>query len=217
MPNTNTSETELLLQVDVGDQVKVKQVLDEAVAAAILDLDGMAENYSWDNTKLSIMALACVFALLAQFVPIPFPESRPVLGVCGSLYFVLSGVLQYITTFIDKDAILLTLPNQKALHQHGIRVRSSLPRFSEFYTVTLEFYYNANDTTKTQQARKVEKIWSVGQFFDNEGYFDEAGLIQEIEKLYKQFEEWNYTSASTAAPEAKAPVNKGGSKSKKKQ
>merc|ERR1712232_331624 len=97
-----------LLQVDLGDMVKLKQVLDEAVASVLLEK--LDEDYRWDNFKLSIMALACIFAMVAQFAPIPFPESRPILGVCGCAYFFLSGVLQLIATFIDKDSILLTKP-----------------------------------------------------------------------------------------------------------
>ena len=120
-----------LLQVDLGDMVKMKQVLDESVSAAVLE--HVTEEYHWDNIKLLVMFAACVFAMIAQFAPIPFPESRPVLGVCGSLYFLLSGVLQLITTFVDKDSILWTKPVEATdprvsknadLTQYGWKIRS---------------------------------------------------------------------------------------------
>jgi signal peptidase complex subunit 2 len=181
-----------LLQVDLGDMVKMKQVLDEAVAAAVLEQ--VDEDYHWDNLKLGIMALACGFAMVAQFAPIPFPESRVVLGMCGCMYFVLSGVLQFITTFIDKDAILLTKPNPESsnphLKKHGIRVRSNLPRFSEWYSVILEFSMPADQIAKDPP--RVEQAWSVGQFFDKEGYFDEVGLTNEIDKLFERLESKQY-------------------------
>eukprot|EP00544_Gedaniella_sp_CCMP2646_P008565 CAMPEP_0202480020 /NCGR_PEP_ID=MMETSP1361-20130828/175_1 /ASSEMBLY_ACC=CAM_ASM_000849 /TAXON_ID=210615 /ORGANISM="Staurosira complex sp., Strain CCMP2646" /LENGTH=214 /DNA_ID=CAMNT_0049107409 /DNA_START=37 /DNA_END=681 /DNA_ORIENTATION=- len=178
-----------LLQVDVGDMIKLKQILDETVASAILDC--LQENYSWDNVKLGLMTLACVFAMVAQFAPISFPESRPLLGVCCCIYFMLSGVLQFITTFIDKDCILITKPREESknadLQKYGVRVRSGLPRFSEFFTVILEYQGMPDSPT-------VEQTWSVGQFFDVEGMFDEVGLMNEIEKLYERLEAGDYES-----------------------
>ena len=188
-----------LLQVDLGDMVKMKQVLDESVAAAVLE--HVEEDYRWDNFKLCVMFLACVFAMIAQFAPIPFPESRPVLGVCGSTYFLLSGALQFITTFIDKDSILLTKPIEDSdarkkknpdMAKYGLKIRSGLPRFSEWYTVIIELNYNNEKEKKVSP--KVEQRWSVGQFFDKEGYFDEVGLSQQIDKLVERFAQRQYDS-----------------------
>lgn len=191
-----------LLQVDLGDMIKMKQVLDEAVAAAVLELQ--PEDYRWDNIKLLIMFVACLFACAAQFAPLPFPESRPVLGVCGSTYFVLSGVLQLITTFVDKDSILLCNPfpkeeptassKNKDMEKSGLRVRSNLPRFSEWYTVQIEF----QDSVGATAAKHVSQTWSVGQFFDKEGYFDETGLMQQATKLYERFAAGKYDDATAA-------------------
>ena len=183
-----------LLQVDLGDMVKLKQILDEAVASRILEK--LEEDYRLDNFKLGIMISACIFAMVAQFAPIPFPDSRPVLGLCCCVYFVLSGILQLITTFIDQDSILLTKPlgkNDKNpdMEKYGVRVRSQLPRFSEWYTVILEFQ-NLDDTPL------VEQRWSVGQFFDKEGMFDEIGLTKEIDNLYERLEKGKYDSTKTA-------------------
>ena len=186
-----------LLQVDLGDMVKLKQVLDEAVASVVLEK--LDEDYRWDNFKLSIMALACVFAMVAQFAPIPFPESRPLLGVCGCAYFLLSGVLQLIATFIDKDCILLTKPwnegngktKNEMLKKYGVRVRSNLPRFSEWYSVILEFKMDEGKSPYTEQK------WSVGKFFDKEGFFDEFGLMKEVDKLFERFEQGDYAKDSS--------------------
>lgn len=177
-----------LLQVDVGDMIKLKQILDETVASAVLEK--LEEDYRLDNFKLIIMVSACAFAMAAQFAPIPFPESRPLLGVCCCVYFLLSGLLQLITTFIDKDAILITKPlpkneKNKDLEKYGVRVRSIFPRFSEFYTVILEFQ-------GLDHSPYVEQKWSVGQFFDKEGMFDEVGLGLEVESLYNRLAQGKY-------------------------
>jgi len=74
------------MQVEIGDFVKVKQMLDESTVSAVLTLgalkveDGYTydydENHYWDNVKLLLMVVACAFAMVAQFYPMPFPESR---------------------------------------------------------------------------------------------------------------------------------------------
>jgi signal peptidase complex subunit 2 len=145
------------------------------------------------------MTGSCFFAMIAQFAPIPFPESRPVLGICGSLYFVLSGILQFVTTYIDKDAILLTTADTEGKHknallkQHGLRVRTNFPRFSEYYSVILEFA-----TPKDVSIPHfVEETWSVGNFFDKEGHFYEAGIMEETRLLFGRLDAQKYTTTDT--------------------
>merc|ERR1711957_1017414 len=70
----------------------------------------------------------------------------------------------------------------KEMDKYGIRVRSQFPRFSEYYTVILEFQ------GKDPPSEFVKGTWSVGQFFDVDGLFDEEGLMIEIEELYQRFE-----------------------------
>ena len=203
-----------LLQVETGDMIKVKQILDETVAATILEF--LDEDYRLDNMKLYIMTAACAFAMVAQFAPLQIPDdsSRMIIGACCCCYFLLSGVLQLITIFYDLDCILLTKPLPKTyfeddekkkdyedrmeelkqkknfkpnkyLEEYGVRVRSQFPRYSEFYTIILEFEGLENTPS-------VEQKWSVGQFFDKEGWFDEIGLQMEIENLYTRLEEGKY-------------------------
>lgn len=97
--------------IETGDSVKVKQVLDDATIKAITE-GGYDANYSWENTKLFLMFISCVFAMVAQFFPLPFPASRPLLAVCCAAYFIISSVLQFFVTFVDKDTILFTKAKQ---------------------------------------------------------------------------------------------------------
>jgi len=183
-----------LLQVDVGDIIKLKQVLDESVAATFIEAVKLPEDHKLDNIKLGVMTMACLFAVVAQFSPIPFPDSRPMLGVCCCSYFLLSGILQLIVTFLDKDAIMTTLPldegderakNVKDMTKYGLRIRTSLPRFDEHYSLIIEFQ-------GVEDSVFVKETWSVGKFFDVEGMFDEIGLMNEVEEVYKRFENGNF-------------------------
>ena len=202
----------MLLQVDTGDIIKLKQILDETVANTFLsentleDHDprakniGLAEDHKLNNIKLILMAVACIFAMIAQFSPLPFPESRLVLGFCCAVYFMLSGALQLIQTFVDKDCILITQPvpttvdklkKNPNLAKYGLRVRSIFPKFSEFYTVRIEFQNMDNGPF-------VNQTWSVGKFFDKEGMFDEYGLQYEVEALYRKFESGKFDTEDDA-------------------
>ena len=97
--------------IETGDSVKVKQVLDDATTEILVAKGGFEPNYSWENIKLFLMFLSCVFAMIAQFFQIPFPDSRPLLGVCCAVYFIISGVLQLMITYIDKDIIMISKPD----------------------------------------------------------------------------------------------------------
>jgi signal peptidase complex subunit 2 len=196
-----------LLQVDVGDIMKVKQILDETVAGTISETNAdlsahgdkvkICEDYRHDNKKLMLMFTACCFAAVAQFgLKTEFPDdsNRWLLGLCCAVYFSISGILQLIMTFVDKDCIMVTRPltdegmiklvrgsGNKEMDKYGIRVRTQFPRFSEFYTVILEFEGKEN-------SEFVKGTWSVGKFFDVDGFFDEEGMAIEIEELFQRFE-----------------------------
>lgn len=67
--------------IETGDSVKVKQVLDECMVDSVKE-SGYNINYGLENLKLFLMFLCCVFAMMAQFSPTPFPENLTLLGVC---------------------------------------------------------------------------------------------------------------------------------------
>jgi hypothetical protein len=74
-------------------------------AQLLSELTGLDEDMGYANLKLAIMAVACVFGCVAQFYPLPFPDSRALLAVCVVAYFALSAVLQYFTSFADRDVV----------------------------------------------------------------------------------------------------------------
>lgn len=123
-------------KIETGDSIKVKQVLDDSTMDAVVSLCGHAADYRLENLKLFFMFLSCVFAMVAQFYPIPFPASRPLLGVCCASYGILSTVLQYMITFVDKDTILLT--NSSKDHPLALRIRTSFPRFQDEFVLTVQ-------------------------------------------------------------------------------
>jgi len=99
----------------------------------------LSENFFYDNIKLALMVIACVFALIAQFYPMPFPESRPLLGVCCLAYFLASTIIQLIVSYVEQDTILTTQPLRSGgKGGEALKVRTQFPRFQDEYTVFVE-------------------------------------------------------------------------------
>jgi signal peptidase complex subunit 2 len=161
--------------------VKVKQVLDDATMAAIVDA-GYEANYSWDNFKLFLMFISCVFAMTAQFYPLPFPDSRLLLAVCCGLYFVISTVLQFIVVFVDKDTIMLTKANKTFSSE--MRIRSTFHRFQEHFTLTIQL-------KDAEAPQKVGKMY-VGKYFTAKGEFDEDAFKADVRHHVQSFVDKDY-------------------------
>ncbi|CAM9634850.1 unnamed protein product [Chrysoparadoxa australica] len=153
--------------------------MDEAVVAAALEMD-YDEDCKLGNIKLTLMVMACLFALLAHFYPTPFPDSRALLAVCCVSYFTCSAALQAIITFVEKDTIMITQPRGKA--ERGLRIRTRFPRFESNFTLIVQ------GAEPGGEKRQIEKVFSVGEFFDFNGYFWEEGLRERCRSAIKEWE-----------------------------
>ena len=51
----------------------------------VLQDEGFEEEHFWSNVKLVLLTAASAVALIAQFYPMPFPESRTLLATCCTL------------------------------------------------------------------------------------------------------------------------------------
>lgn len=92
----------------------------------------------------------------------------------------LSHATQGLTTFLERDIVLVTKP-----HAHDgtvITVRTNFPRYQDLYSFTVEVS-NANASTTKQVADSHEYKLKVGQFFDVIGYFDEPGAREVMQSL----------------------------------
>mmetsp|Transcript_179 Transcript_179/g.224 ORF Transcript_179/g.224 Transcript_179/m.224 type:complete len:205 (-) Transcript_179:348-962(-) len=172
--------------IETGDSVKVKQVLDDATSETLIE-NGFLPNYFWENMKLFLMFLSCVFAMIAQFYPIPFPDSRPLLGFCCAMYFVLSTILQGMITFIDKDIIMIGKPDQ--VTGKVVLIRTNFQRFQEYFEVIIQ--YQEEDTKLPPTCATTAKMY-VGKYFTTKGEFDEAGYARDVLDHLERFNQQKY-------------------------
>jgi hypothetical protein len=108
------------------------------------------------------------------------------------------------------------LQNPK-LSQYGLRIRTTLPRFSQYYTITLELDVPKSSQSSSSSSSKVSstslpepkqckvtQTWSIGQFFDHQGYFDEIGFANAVEELLvERFDAEKYDTSQSTATDAK--------------
>ena len=60
-------------------------------------------------------------------------------------------------------------------------VRSSLPRFNQYYTLTIESRTVSSGTARQKKVkRNIEMKKSIGDFFDSDGYFAKAIFMKTV-------------------------------------
>jgi hypothetical protein len=185
----NVVNLDELTPVELLDCVQVKLALDEALRNTPQLLEYGIDDYM-DNLKMAIMIIACGFACLAQFGPIPFPEGRWILGAACAAYFICSGGLTLVLVFIEKDLVYQSMPLEKKgwPEDSVLLLHTALPRFTSDYKIRLQLLSTKTKETIAEKAVAQEHE-SIGNYFTADGYFAEKtfqGMIDEEVTLFKK-------------------------------
>ena len=172
--------------IETGDSLKVKQVLDTSVLDYFRD-SNYSINYRSENIKILIMVIACGFALLGQFNPLPFPENRWILCLCCVIYFSLNSLLA-VVTFYDGETIVLTNKNDSETLP-SLQIDASFHRFQEFYVLTIREYSNNKLKGNSDDEKKIgaEGQMYVGKYFKSTGDFLENVFRDDVYLLIDRF------------------------------
>ncbi|KAF8022022.1 hypothetical protein BT93_G2223 [Corymbia citriodora subsp. variegata] len=164
------------------DQHSIKHILDESVSE-IVKSRGYAEDVRMSNVRLLMGSVIIVIALFAQFYKKKFPENRDFLIGCIGLYIVFNGILQLLIYTKEKNAIMFTYAPVGSFNSTGLVVSSKLPRFSDFYTLTI-----ASADPKSISANKpVELTKSVTKWFTKDGILVEGLFWKDVEALINEY------------------------------
>eukprot|EP00735_Rhodelphis_limneticus_P008072 TRINITY_DN20847_c0_g1::TRINITY_DN20847_c0_g1_i1::g.12424::m.12424 TRINITY_DN20847_c0_g1::TRINITY_DN20847_c0_g1_i1::g.12424 ORF type:complete len:178 (+),score=38.86,sp/Q55E35/SPCS2_DICDI/34.13/4e-30,SPC25/PF06703.6/1.5e-29,Polysacc_synt/PF01943.12/0.028 TRINITY_DN20847_c0_g1_i1:57-590(+) len=161
------------IKVTLEDQNAIKNCLDDSVVRFVTEELTYPENTKIMDTKILVGTIAILIALVAHFYPLPWPDNRILLGICAVVYFMCSGLLQFIVSFVEKD-FFFTVKSSSSIHP-GLKIRSTFPRFEETYTL---FAHDASGN----EVKLVEK--SVGNFFDTTGKFAEWRFYDELRTAF---------------------------------
>jgi len=186
------------MTIETGDSIKVKQVLDDSIIQYVTEVLNYEPDYTSDNWKLGIMFTACCFALAAQFCPIPFPESRLIVGSCCAAYFFLSGVAQSIVTIVDGDRVLATRAGKSYVgsgrietREHPLTFCTKFDRFQEWFSLIIHRTGDKGEGGEENPHRTIGEMY-VGKYFTAAGEFDEERWRGDVLTHIKLFEAGKY-------------------------
>lgn len=181
-PGDSSTDQQKPTTINLGDPIAVKRSLDEAASEAILQ-QGYAEDVSNSNLKLGLGFAACAMALMAQFFPWKFPGSQPLLLVCIFFYVILNGALQLVAYLKEKNHILFTHPLAGSVTQTGLAISSSLPRFSDKYTLMI----GSSDPKSIAARPSVTLTKSVASWFRSDGTLAESIFLSHVQGLLDEY------------------------------
>ena len=118
----------------------------------------------------------CILAAYTHFTPIPFPENIYLIAFFVVVYGSISGFLQFIETFVERDRIFKSEKQKSGAYYE---LKSSLPLYENKYTISNCCYENGS--YKVQTLSKCISNW-----FSEDGTFLELKFKQDFrENLLK--------------------------------
>lgn len=117
----------------------MKRVLDDSAISFFITKKEFEEDFNISNWKIFLSFISALLGLLAHYYPEPYPKNYYILIFCILSYFFLSGILQLISMFVEKDFILFTKPKILQFNSTpiSIKVRSTLPKYDYHYTISI--------------------------------------------------------------------------------
>eukprot|EP01125_Pyxidicula_operculata_P021736 TRINITY_DN858_c0_g1_i2.p1 TRINITY_DN858_c0_g1~~TRINITY_DN858_c0_g1_i2.p1 ORF type:complete len:175 (+),score=20.52 TRINITY_DN858_c0_g1_i2:77-601(+) len=164
-------------KVNVYDLNAVKQLFDDQARSVVLA--DYPENTYYSNLKLSLGALGCGLAIWSHFTTTPFPANIPILFFCAVVYFVVSSVLQYLTSYVEQDIILDT----NKTNNITLRVRSNI-RLNDTEDDIL--YSLVVEDVERKKSETFEK--SAVEYIDKTGLFYPFIFENDVQRLVRRVE-----------------------------
>ena len=169
-------------KVNIHDAKSIWHALDDKLLHLVEEA-GYQQDQWVSNMKIGFGLAAISVAIVSIVWPVPFPANRLVLAVCVALYALFSGLMQALMSYVEKDCIFLSLPDENG---RRIRLRTHLNGEAEYLVVAeciaglpnkgglrhhITAYTSSSHVVCTRQ-----RTFSVGRFFDERGILYVKGV-----------------------------------------
>ncbi|NP_001040214.1 signal peptidase complex subunit 2 [Bombyx mandarina] len=173
------SETAEAAKINKWDGAAAKNAVDDAIREVMTGDLKCKESFALIDGRLFLCALAvgvALYALLWDYL-YPFPQSRLVLIICVSSYFILMGILTLYTTFKEKG--IFVVAKEKVGNNTRVWEASSyVKKHDDKYNLVIVM----RDTNGNTREASVTK--SFANFIDVNGTVVQNIVSNEITKLY---------------------------------
>ncbi|KAL0849537.1 hypothetical protein ABMA28_013807 [Loxostege sticticalis] len=173
------TETPEVVKINKWDGAAAKNAIDDAIREVFTGDLKCKESFALIDGRLFLCALAvgvALYALLWDYL-YPFPQSRLVLIICVSSYFILMGILTLYTTFKEKG--IFVVAKEKVGNNNRVWEASSyVKKHDDKYNLVLVMRDTAGKT------REASFNKSFANFIDTNGTVVQNVVVNEITKLY---------------------------------
>ena len=194
-------------KTNLGDTATIKRILDDAAINVVLNEDEMhyVEDTALSNLKLVVGFAGVGSSGVSHAYPAAFPKNWWVLLACCAFYFICSGILQLLLSFVELESILLVTGKKGS---SGLNFSSHFPRFQEMYTLGvtplpsgslgLPFapkfrpHVEGEKPARAEEPGCMQRSWPVNEFFDDEGNF--------LEEDFENVRPWQHPTLSPPCP-----------------
>ncbi|CAB0037760.1 unnamed protein product [Trichogramma brassicae] len=181
-----------IIKVNKWDGSAVKIALDDVVKNILTKKYNYTENFALLDGRLALCGVAVLVAAIALVWDYfhPFPQSKPVLVVCVTLYFILMGILTLYTTHKEKGIFVVAIQRDPTGFDPDLvwEASSYLKKYDDKYTLELSVKDDATGITNETSVTR-----SVANFIDINGVvipeLVEAVVAKMIDSLSKQRKE----------------------------
>ncbi|CAH2104259.1 unnamed protein product [Euphydryas editha] len=174
-----TNETPEVVKINKWDGAAAKNAIDDAIREVFTGELKCKESFALIDGRLFLCALAvgvALYALLWDYL-YPFPQSKLVLIICVSSYFILMSILTLYTTFKEKG--IFVVAKEKVGNVTRVWEASSyVKKHDDKYKLVLVM---RNSNGKTREASIYK---SFANFLDTNGTVVQNLIVNEITKLY---------------------------------
>jgi len=155
------------------DLQAITQLLDDVIADNLRQRD-LSVDLRFNNYKNIMYFVSCALAVLAWYVPMPFPDKIPIVVACVLTYYVIQGVYWYMQRYYECGYHIFT---------PEYAFRTGFDDLAEpLFSITM---IDRREIALPKRRAVIRR--SIEEYFNASGFLNEKVFTQDIDDLFSQF------------------------------